>query len=109
MQFKKQILYGLATGLMVVVYCSLVATFMFSMESIKLFQEDNTVIAITAILLLMVLSAAVTGALVFAYPAYLFIKKEFKAAIYALASNLATILIAGGIVIFLIFLIFKII
>lgn len=107
--FKKQILYGLATGLMVVVYCSLIATFMFSMEGLKLFQDDSEILIIITMLLTLVISAAVTGALVFAYPAYLFIKKEFKAAVYALASNLITILIAGGIVIFLIFLIFKII
>lgn len=108
MKYKKQISYGSLTGLLVVIYCCLVALFMFNMD--HCFRNaGNTMITIAAMLMLLVISAAITGTLVFAYPAYLFVNKKFKEGICSLVSSLAAIVIGGLLLICAIYIIFKLI
>lgn len=108
MKYKKQVFYGSIAGFLVVIYCCLMALFMFNMDH-YFRNAGNTIITIAIILMLLVISAAITGTLVFAYPAYLFINKKFKEGICSLVSNLAAIIIGGLLLICAIYIIFKLI
>ena len=84
MKFKKLSLplVALLQALAVVIYCSLVALFI--MSTGQLFDGPGGVWQIVLTLCLLVVSAAVTGFLVFAYPIYFFIEKEIKKALHLL-------------------------
>jgi hypothetical protein len=66
----------------VIGYCTVVATFIYFAGKIAF---GPSVFAITAFLLLFVLSAAITGSLVFGYAAYLALNKKIKEALMDLA------------------------
>ncbi len=106
MENRKNVIYGMLTGLLAVLYCILVALFMFNIN--KLFSDDNNgLLGIIAALILLVISAAITGSLVFAYPAYLFINKKFKSGLYAFLANIISIIILGIIIFIIILLTYK--
>ena len=75
---------GLLQALSVAVYCSLVAGFIKIME--KFAPKDVPEIAMILLMLfLLVFSAAISGLLVFGYPAYLMLHKDTKRALTILA------------------------
>jgi|APSaa5957512535_1039671.scaffolds.fasta_scaffold380430_1 hypothetical protein len=84
MKFKKlpMPLVALLQALSVVVYCSLVALFI--MWTGELMDGPGSIWQIILSLCLLVVSAAVTGFLVFAYPIYLFLDKKIKKALQLL-------------------------
>jgi hypothetical protein len=100
---NRHIQLGILTGIGTVAYCGAVALLMTTMN--KIFAEmPGQGLAIVTILLLLVFSAAVTGSLVFGYPAYLFIQKKFKEGIYTVVASLLTIIVLGALIVtFLIF------
>lgn len=73
---KHPAIIGLKQALGVAIYCGLVSAFFRMMEQADA-KVDNFVMA-TVMLLILVFSAAITGALVFGYPVYLIINKEVK-------------------------------
>lgn len=91
------LIIGLLQAVLVVVYCALIASFFVFAD--KNISEPKGVWGPAIMLTLLVFSAAVTGSIVFGYPAYLFLKdKQIKAALqilaYTLIFCLAFILIA---------------
>lgn len=91
---SKTFTFGFLSGLGVVIYCASVALLMTFLEN-KLSEMGGGTFPIIIMLILLVFSAAISGSLVFGYPAYLFIKKEFRSAIYTLATSLVTIIFFG--------------
>ncbi len=71
-----KLLIGLAQALAVAVYCGLVAWFL--RVAGNYFNEPVGVLGTALILVLLVFSAAVSGSIVFAYPAYLILNKRTK-------------------------------
>lgn len=92
-------LIGLLQALGVFSYCGLIGIFFISMEKFGSKQPDFLMIAF--MLFLFVISAAVTGSLVFGYPVYLLINKKIKEALQVLVYTLLS-----AIIIFLAILIF---
>jgi hypothetical protein len=74
---------GLLEALGVVIYCSLIATMLNSFE--KTFIAPPGILGLILMLVLLVFSAAITGSIVFGYPAYLALHKKFKEALSILA------------------------
>lgn len=78
---------GLMQAIGVVAYCILIASFFGFFE--RNFSGPQGIWAPAIMLILLVFSAAVTGSIVFGYPAYLFFKeKEIKSALQILAYTL---------------------
>jgi hypothetical protein len=84
--------WGIGTGLGVVAYVALVAVFMTHASS--WFGPEDGVGAPMLAMLLLVFSAAVTGSLVFARPAFLALQGERASALRTLGITLATIVMA---------------
>jgi len=70
---------GFFQALGVLIYCSLIGALMWGLETF--FKTPPQFLAISFVLLLLVLSAAVTGTLIFGYPAYLVFNKKVKKAL----------------------------
>ena len=80
-------LIGLFQALGVVVYCSLVTGMLWALEKVSM--SPPKFFGAVVILILLVFSAAITGSIVFGYPAYLFLKtKKIKQALSILAFTL---------------------
>ncbi|MDZ7798166.1 MAG: hypothetical protein U5L76_00960 [Patescibacteria group bacterium] len=95
---KKSIKVGLLTGFLEVIYITLVALFLWGGSS--WFNKSNNVLISIIMLLIFVISMAVSGFLVFGYPVYLFLKKkDFKEA--ALTSALSVLVIVISLILFL--------
>ncbi len=85
---------GVIAGIMEVAYIVLVAIFMVATESLFATANPATIIfGIIAFLSLLVLSVAIAGVLVFAWPAYYFIEKKYQEALYAFLATAATIFV----------------
>lgn len=97
---------GVLTGVVEGIYVTLVAWFMSSAESIFKGHTPDPIFGAMAILSLLVFSAAISGTLVFGYPAYFFLQKKYRESFTVFISTLITILIIfvliffGGIFIF---------
>jgi hypothetical protein len=76
---------GLLQALGVAVYCPLIGGFISVAD--KIFPKPGF-FGIFLMLILLVFSAAITGSLVFGYPAYLALNKKVKEALYVLAYTL---------------------
>jgi len=84
---KSPALIGFLQALGVAVYCGLIASFFFYMAKTK--AEPPGFFGFFLLLALFVFSAAVTGSLVFGYPAYLaLVKSKIKEALTILAYTL---------------------
>jgi len=73
---------GLLQSLGVLLYCALLAGFFLAME--RVMPKGPNILGWILILFLLVLSAAVTGLLVFGYPVYLALNKKVKEALKVL-------------------------
>lgn len=96
-------LLGFLQALGVIVYCGLVAGFFWSCN--KFFVAASGFWATALMLALLVFSAAVTGSIVFGYPAYLALKGKIKDALTLLAYTLLYclgLLILIGVLIFVV-------
>lgn len=79
-------LVGLAQGLGVAAYCAMLAG---SFQLLKKFSITPPEFwSAIFMLVLLVFSAAITGSIVFGYPAYLFLKNRIKEAVSILAFTL---------------------
>jgi hypothetical protein len=74
---------GLLQAIGVIIYCSIIAGFFYLMEKISP-EPPMMMTGVALMLFLFVFSAAVTGLLVFGYPAYLAINKNVKEALRVL-------------------------
>lgn len=82
---------GLVQALGVVLYVSIVASIMWGFNG--WLSNSPNVLTMILILTLLVLSAAITGAIVFVYPAYLFLNKKTRAALAVFGYTLLFILV----------------
>ena len=87
-------LVGLSQAIGVTLYSALIGGFFYFMEQVS---AGPGFLGIVLMLLLLVFSAAVTGSMVFGYPAYLALNKKIKEALkvlsYTLLYSLGIILI----------------
>ncbi len=97
---KSPALIGLGQALAIVIYCSLIGGF-FHLGN-KIFPQESDFWVSILILLLLVFSAAVSGVIVFGYPAYLVLKGKIREALSVFAYTLLYCL--GFIAIFIILL-----
>ena len=84
-------LVGLLQAIGVTIYCALIGGFFFLMEKVAI---TPGFFGIFLMLTLFVFSAAVTGLIVFGYPAYLALNRKIKEAISVLAYTLLYALVA---------------
>ena len=83
---KSPIFIGFLQALGVFVYVAIVAAIMHGMDSVSV--EVPIYFSMIAVLLLLVLSTAIVGSLIFAYPGILAIRKKIKSALWILGSSL---------------------
>ncbi len=88
---KHPILIGLLQALGVAGYVAIISVVLYGLENIS--AEPPLYLSMVTILLLLVFSAAVTGSLIFAYPAVLAMNKKVKAALQVLGSTLAWLVV----------------
>jgi mannose/fructose/N-acetylgalactosamine-specific phosphotransferase system component IID len=104
---KKSIKFGILGGIGEAIYCALIALMFFTFGKIFNGQNGDTVTTFLIMLLILVISVAVSGFLVFGYPAYLVYQKRFKEGIYTALISLATLFVAFSIVVLINLLVFK--
>jgi hypothetical protein len=92
---------GLFQAVCVLFYCFLVAGFVMLMETFAP-KQDNA-IGMVAVLMLLVISAGVTGFLVFGYAAYSAINKNIKRAIQVLGYTFLYLVLFFFLVLFFLF------
>lgn len=88
--------YGIGSGIFVAIYCFFIAVLMLLADG---FFAGPTVIGFLLLLIIMVLSAAVSGLLIFGYPLYLALQKQYQEAIFTLLLSITTLVIIGLIII----------
>ncbi len=79
---KKLWVVGLAQALGVIIYCGLISGLFQLLEKTSI--QPPAFLGMAFMLMLLVFSAAVSGALVFGYPVYLAINKDIKSALRVL-------------------------
>lgn len=94
-------IYGLAGGIVEAIYCFFIATLVMSLNNVL---AGPTVFNFLLMLLIIVFSVAVSGILIFGYPLYLALKKQYQEAIFTVLISLVTLIILG-----LLIIIFKVI
>lgn len=101
-KFKNQVkppLAGLKQAIAVAIYCGLIGALLNFLGNTKMSQGQF--LSISLMLVLLVVSAAITGFLIFGYPAYLMLEKKMKEALAVLGYTFMYLL-----VIFLVVLLF---
>lgn len=93
--------WGIGAGIAEILYVFLVV--LFFMYVPNLIPQADSILMPLFMLLLFVLSAGISGLLVFGRPAYLFLQKQYTPAIWTLLSTLLTIFIGAVIVLVVIF------
>jgi hypothetical protein len=90
---------GVLAGIMEMSYIVLVVVFMMATESLMKPEKPGIMVAGMLVFLgLLVLSVAITGVLVFVWPAYYFIEKKYKESLYAFLGTAVTIFVIFAIV-----------
>lgn len=90
---KKSIKFGILGGILEAVYCALIALMFFTFGKIFDGPNANTVVVTLIMLLILVISVAVSGFLVFGYPGYLVYQKKFKEAVLTALLSLITLFV----------------
>jgi len=93
--FQEIISQGVVAGLTESAYIILVSIFLLATEVFFPAQSGLVIFGIVALVILFVLSAAISVALVFGYPVYYLINKQFKEALFAF--------IGTGLILFIVF------
>ncbi|HBK33839.1 TPA: hypothetical protein DEP34_02950 [Candidatus Uhrbacteria bacterium] len=97
-------LTGFLQALGVVGYIALVGSFIHLLESTNVSQTPPAFIGIMLMLLLLVFSAGITGTLVFGYPVYLALQKQWKEAVLVTAYTFASLFLMGFLLVISMFL-----
>jgi len=102
---QKQVFkWGFGAGLAEIACIIIVVLVMLGMDPFfKASEQVGGPLAIIAVLMLLVFSAAISGLIVFGYPAYLFLQKQYKQAICTLIRTLLTIAVGFIIVLIIVF------
>jgi hypothetical protein len=82
---------GILAGVAQALFCLLMTYLVFTME--KLMGQMTNALQFTLFLLLVVIGVAITGVIVFGYPALLFMSKKIKEAVLIIISTLITLII----------------
>lgn len=88
----KNIKMGVLGGLAESIYCGLIALLLWNGDNFFNNTFDEA-IAPLFVLILLVLSVAISGVLVFGYPAYLAVEKKYKQAFQTVGITLLTIFV----------------
>lgn len=99
---KSPMLIGLLQALGVTIYCLLMGTFFWNMDHYS--NQPGSVVIIALILVLLVFSAALTGLMVFGYPAYLAMQKRIREALQILGYTFLYVLFIIIVVVFFVIL-----
>ncbi len=83
---------GISSGLVEVIFIILVAFFFIAAETLLPDKSGSMVLGIASVLVLLVIGAAVAGALVFGWPLYLALQKKYQEAVLVFCCTLATLL-----------------
>lgn len=94
--------WGIGAGMAELAYIVIVVLVMMGLDKFMR-NENNSPLAMILVLILLVLSAAISGILVFGYPSYLTLQKSYKEALLTLATSLITIFIGFLLVLLVIF------
>jgi len=86
---ERPLLAGFVSAIMVITYCGVIVMFFYLMEEVFPASEQNFFL-MAFMLVLLVLSAAVCGILVFGVPIFYLIQKEIRKSGIYMASNLIT-------------------
>ena len=86
--------FGFLGGIAEAVYVFLVVSLMQILDS-SVSKPENPIVVGMLVLLLLVFSAAVSGILVFGYPAYLALQKKYAEALATVIVTLAVLAIVG--------------
>ncbi len=82
---------GVLAGVIQAAYTLAVAGFFLCSDSLFREGSRSMIFGIVAMLTLLVLSVAISGALMLGYPAYYFLKKEFRAGLTFLVAAVSTL------------------
>lgn len=94
--------WGIGAGVIELAYIILVVLVMMGLDRFMR-NENSGPLAMLLVLILLVLSAAISGIVVFGYPAYLALQKSYKEALLTLLTSLITIIIGFLLVLLVIF------
>lgn len=83
---------GISSGLIEIVVIVLIAFFFIASETLMPANSGSMVLGIAAVLVLLVIGAAIAGALVFGWPLYLALQKKYNEAALVFCCTLATLL-----------------
>ena len=83
---------GISAGLIEIIFVILVAFFFIAAESLLPDKSGSMILGIASMLILLVISAAVAGALIFGWPLYLALQKKYREAVLVFCCTLATLL-----------------
>jgi hypothetical protein len=96
--------WGISAGIGQLIYIVLVVLIIMALDQImKETAAYGGPLAMLLVLILLVFSAAISGLIVFGYPAYLFLQKNYKQAVCTVLTSLATILIGFLFVLLVVF------
>lgn len=84
---------GILAGVGEVIFISLVSLFLAASQALFHAGSKSLIFGISASLLLLVLGVAVSGLLIFGYPAYYFLNKQHRAALVFLAGALGAMIV----------------
>ena len=90
---KEVIGKGIIAGIIQTAYIILVCMFVLSAGAIFPANSPFIIMGLVAFLILLVISVAVSGVIIFAIPAYLFFQKKYKEALSFIGSVLVTMLL----------------
>lgn len=86
-------LYGIGGGVLEAIYCFFIAILIILLG--RVMTGHFGVFNFLLMLLIFVFSAAVSSLLIFGYPIYLAIKKQYQEAIFTILLSIATLIIIG--------------
>lgn len=90
---------GVIAGIMEVAYIMLVAVFVVATDNLFASPRSGVMIfGIVCVLSLLVLSVAVSGVLVFSWPAYYFMERKYKEAVNCFIATAASIFVIFAII-----------
>ena len=98
-KFSTPVGRGVVAGIMQMAYISLVVVFMLATQNLMVPEKPGImIVGMLSFLTLLVLSVAITGVLVFAWPAYYFMERKYKESLYAFLATAAAIFVIFAIV-----------
>ncbi|MFH1597975.1 MAG: hypothetical protein ABIB97_02805 [Patescibacteria group bacterium] len=90
---KKMTEIAIGAGTLEFIYIMLIASFILGMEGVFYYKNFPEVVFFGMWLILLVISAAISGVLVMGYPAYLIYIKKIREGVYTFIVTLITLLV----------------